>query len=238
MIVAAEISSRGGRIQNEDSVRIQTGPERFCAVVADGLGGHGGGQIASSVAADELISGCCGIGKEQLAALFERADRAVKQRQQPGCAMKTTAVLLVAEGGFARWAHVGDSRLYHFENGKIVQRSMDHSVSQLAVLMGEIGPEQIRFHEDRNRVLRALGSESGEPDISGQIRIADGGHAFLLCTDGFWEYVYEAEMEAALRQAATPEAWLGRMEEILKKRAVADHDNYSAIGVYCTGGSA
>ena len=147
--------------------------------------------------------------------------------------MKTTLVFLAIEKGQARWMHVGDSRLYHFHAGTIANQTMDHSVSQMAVLMGEITPHQIRFHEDRNRVLRALGGESAKPDLSSAISREEGKEAFLLCTDGFWEYVYESEMEQTLGQSKDPQQWLDKMLTILHSRTPADNDNFTAAVVFC-----
>ena len=147
--------------------------------------------------------------------------------------MKTTLVFLYIEDGCARWMHIGDSRLYHFSGGHLQSQTMDHSVSQMAVLMGEITPQEIRFHEDRNRVLRALGGDNAKPDVSAPVILTGGNDAFLLCTDGFWEYVYEEEMEKTLQNAKTPQEWLKSMETILRTRTPADSDNFTAAAVFC-----
>ena len=156
----------------------------------------------------------------------------VIQKQSAQLEMKTTVVVLRIESGKAFWAHVGDSRLYYFDDGKLKSRTSDHSASQLAVLMGEITEEQIRFHSQRSRILRALGSSAAQPELSAETDIDDGKAAFLLCSDGFWEYVYEREMEQTLSNAPTPEQWLRDMEEILKSRVKPWNDNYSAIAVF------
>lgn len=236
MITSAQITARGGRAENEDTVRIRTLPAGICAVVADGLGGHGGGQTASRTAAESFLSDYEAEnlqGAENLYHAFEHAGQKVRDRQTKRCVMKTTAVVLTIAGGRAAWGHVGDSRLYHFADGRLTHQTMDHSVSQMAVLMGDITPDQIRFHEDRNRVLRALGSENWKPDIVTDICVEEGAHAFLLCTDGFWEYVYEEEMEKTLAAAKTPQEWLAAMERLLLERVKEGNDNYTAAAVFC-----
>lgn len=138
----------------------------------------------------------------------EAADRAVWDLQErTGGNMKTTMVFLAPEGGKAMWMHVGDSRLYHFQH-------------------------QIRFHADRNQVLRALGAEDAQATVSPETEIAPGD-AFLLCTDGFWEFVYEEEMEQILAEAKDPQAWLDGMLQLLKKRIHQNTDNYTAAAVFC-----
>lgn len=134
----------------------------------------------------------------------------------------------------ALWAHVGDTRLYHFWNGKLVGQTLDHSVSQLAVDMGLITGDQIRFHEDRSRLLRALGSDSPEPEPGGPVLLAKGFHAFLLGTDGFWEYVTEPEMEETLAVSSDPRQWLSRMKLILQRKGPGDRDNASAAAIFIT----
>ncbi len=235
MITTAFLTSRGGRAVNEDTVRIRKQQDRLCAVVADGLGGHGGGQTASATAAEAILKefSCTGLkNKEQLHSALTLANEAVLAKQTGSCVMKSTAVVLSLNEQMALWAHVGDSRLYQFTDGHLVFQTMDQSVSQMAVLMGEITPDQIRFHEDRNRVLRALGSESSEPELHAAVPLTGRAQAFLLCSDGFWEYVYEDEMEQTLAYADTPDAWLAAMEQLLKQRIQSGNDNYTAAAVW------
>ena len=161
-----------------------------------------------------------------------QAHQAVRKRQTPDCTMKSTAVVLAVHGTDAAWAHVGDSRLYHFFQGRLDFQTRDHSASQVAVMLGEITPDQIRFHEDRSRILRALGQEGDLHAETGSRTLAPGRHAFLLCSDGFWEYVLEAEMESELRAAKTPQEWLDAMRDRLSRRASADNDNNTAAAVW------
>lgn len=169
----------------------------------------------------------------QLAAAVEQADQAVKklQKERNGT-MKTTMVTLVIEGGRAKWAHVGDSRLYHFRCGWLQQQTVDHSVSQMAVMTGQIRPDQIRTHQDRNRILQALGGPVVKADVSNTVMLTGGEDVFLLCTDGFWEYVFEEEMEQLLKESSDPQQWLEAMEALRLERAPADSDNYTAAAVF------
>lgn len=231
----AWISNRGGKEINDDTVSVwqENGTYLF---VGDGLGGYAGGQQASQAAAKALLQAARDgsvLSEESLREAAVLANEAVRRLQQDsGGNMKTTLVFLAIEDKTARWMHIGDSRLYYFHDGVLRMQTMDHSVSQMAVLMGDITLQQIRFHEDRNRVLRALGAENAKPDVSTQLQLQKGD-AFLLCTDGFWEYVYEQEMESALKAAKTPQEWLERMEQLLKARIPKDTDNYTAAAVIC-----
>ncbi|MCH5340501.1 MAG: serine/threonine-protein phosphatase [Acetatifactor sp.] len=233
MIQTASYSDIGGRPQNEDTVKEIRKGEAVCMVVADGLGGHGGGVQASSLAAQTVCDGWQGgTDTEEIARLVQEAHEHVQGIQTESCAMKTTIVVLVIRDSHAVWAHAGDTRLYHFFNGNWVFQTKDHSASQIAVTLGDITSDQIRFHEDRNRVLRALGQEGSLKVDTKEELLLSGQHAFLLCTDGFWEYVLENEMEECLRSAKNPQDWLNRMREILYERVPEDNDNNSAAALW------
>lgn len=229
------LTSAGGRAVNDDTVQILQLNNRLLVFVGDGLGGYAGGAAASQVASQAALTALAqtdALSEAALRGAAEQAEAAVRQLQLDRHAdMKTTLVLLAMEANQARWMHIGDSRLYHFRRGHLLHQTIDHSVSQLAVLMGQIQPHEIRFHEDRNRVLRALGSGNARPDISAATAV-EPEDAFLLCTDGFWEYVTEGEMEQLLRGAPSPQQWLDQMAQLLKN-APADHDNYTAAAVFC-----
>lgn len=237
----AYLSEQGGRDKNDDTVCVIQEKDRICAFVGDGLGGYDGGKLASMKAAETVMDFRKQhdlLDETNMQTVAALADKMVKKQQLiRNGNMKTTVVVLEINDakpvGTARWMHVGDSRLYHFKNGKIVEQTMDHSVSQVSVLMGEITQEEIRFHEDRNRVLRALGSDNAKPDVSKLIEITGEKEAFLLCTDGFWEYVYEKEMEETLSKAKTPEEWLEKMKAFLGRRVSDGNDNYTAAAVFC-----
>ncbi len=233
MIATASYTDTGGRPHNEDTVRLAWQKGGLCLVVADGLGGHGGGGLASAAAAEVICGGWDGqVSEEALARLIQQAHQRVLSLQTRACAMKTTVTALEADGRQAAWAHAGDSRIYHFVNGTLVFQSRDHSASQIAVMLGTITPDQIRFHVDRSRVYRALGQDGELKVESHGEALAPGHHAFLLCSDGFWEYVYEEEMAEDLAAAASPEDWLARMRARLAARVPDNNDNNTAAAVW------
>ena len=162
------ISRVGGREHNEDACGSKTVEAAACWVVADGLGGHRGGETASRAAVEAVLKSF--QTEPQLAAIamqhhLEAAQQAVlkAQDEQPNLStMRTTVVVLILDSNLALWGHIGDSRLYCFEKDRIAFRTMDHSVVQMMVAGGEIRPDQVRHHEDRNRLLRCLGNREGE----------------------------------------------------------------------------
>lgn len=224
----------GGRPCNEDTVGFgREDDEHLCVVLADGLGGHGGGQTASRETVNLILGGWNpSVTAADLSGLVQAAHRRVLSLQTPACKMKTTVVVLSIGPRQVKWLHAGDSRLYHFIDGSLTFQTRDHSISQIAVLMQEIKPEELRFHEDRSRIFRALGQENDLRVEVEEQELHTGRHAFLLCTDGFWEYVYEEEMERELRASASPGDWLNRMRQRLECRIDGEHDNNTAAAVW------
>lgn len=233
--LTASYSGKGGRPLNEDSIYYNQIDDKYIAIVADGLGMHGGGDIASAAVVDTISKKFldkASIEKEDICEYFSDANCAVLEKQTTSCKMKSTAAALFSKNNQLVFAHVGDSRLYHFSRGKKLYQSFDHSVSQMAVVSGEIDASQIRFHEDRNRLLRALGgSEDVRPEIVQSQSLVNTGDAFLLCSDGFWEYVLESEMEIDLTKSETPEQWLSFMLKRVGNRIDGKNDNISAIAI-------
>lgn len=235
------VSHQGDRLYNEDSVYAETKNGQYCMALADGLGGHGNGDVASSTLLDFVKKQFCekGIGRNFVTVTFEEGQRSLweKKKQDETCReMMTTLVLLAIADNKAYWGHIGDSRLYYFQDGKLVKRTLDHSVPQVLVLNHEIQESEIRHHPDRNRLLKAMGEMDKE--ITGyqeeQIEL-QGKQAFLLCSDGFWEYIVEEEMCRVLDESENVEQWMQAMEAIVRQNGKHHNmDNYSAIGVWVT----
>ncbi len=233
------LSNSGGREENQDSFGYLILDNSACWTIADGLGGHGGGAVASKLAVEAILesfrcSPAC--TPEALRHYLNSANDTICARQNREAnlsMMRTTAVVLLSDFCSALWGHLGDSRLYYIKNGTIQSQTRDHSVPQAMCNAGEITSAEIRFHEDRNRLLRAMGSrENFVPTIEQRARLLEAGDTFLLCTDGFWEYVTEEEMETDLARAKNLGVWLERMEARIHRQATGGYDNYSALAVF------
>lgn len=234
-------SDQGGRDYNEDARLIAKQGNKLCAIVADGLGGHGGGALASHTAVD-AIKDCFEAGNpkktlqvDDINKWFDIANERVLEMQTKDCEMKTTMALVTLEFGTNNFlaAHLGDTRIYHFVDGKLSYMSFDHSVSRMSVLVGEIGMEDIRFHADRNKLLKAVGKcDEAVPEIK-KLSIDMGvRNAILICTDGFWEYVTEEQMEETLRGSASPKEWIEAMRWHIKNFAKERNDNNTAVALF------
>jgi PPM family protein phosphatase len=244
--LTGRLTEKHQRRRNEDYCAWQWRQGCGCWVVADGLGGHQGGEVASQLAVHSIIAAFHQqpeISAEAVIRYLEGAQQALLARQKEErqlSGMRTTAVVLVADAEAALWGHIGDSRLYHFRHGRVLSQTKDHSVPQALVNSGEIKFADIRFHEDRNRLLRALGQDGDfRPAVLKTKQTLEKGDAFLLCTDGFWELVLEAEMESDLNRASDPQEWLKKMEGRIMARTLNaagnKQDNYSALAVLAPG---
>lgn len=237
MITYAIKSMPGKRDHNEDYVKFFEDGSTKVFALADGLGGHGYGEVASETAVESISSAEERFdGDDFLSKAFENAQEAVLQMQEKKRAvsgMATTLVVLRLTERYAQWAHIGDSRLYWFHGWFLKDQTLDHSVPQMLVRLGEIRPEQIRHHADRNRLLRVIGVPWDQQgyEVSDRIPLRRGD-SFLLCSDGFWEYITEREMCRCLMWSGSAQGWLDRMVNLVEKNgAGADMDNYSAICV-------
>ncbi len=234
--VTEVLSAAGGRAQNEDRCGYQVLDQAGCWVLADGLGGHGEGETAARIAVETVLQSFDAnreVSSTALEAHVAAANAAVCRAETSmklTGGLRTTVVILLSDFRRAVWAHVGDSRLYYLRGGRICFQTRDHSVPQAMVAAGDITADLIRFHEDRNRLLRALGNQSTvRAAISSDPTEVTAGDVFLLCTDGFWEPVTEAQIEQAF--AGGQADALVRLEMEILGRHLATTDNYSAIAV-------
>lgn len=229
-------SNQGGRDYNEDYCGYWQDSGRGAFIVSDGLGGHGHGEVASEVATTAALDALLrnfGISDDALLELIKKANQAVLRRQAEDPALKnmrTTIVAGVYSGRVFRYFNVGDSRLYYFKGGRVFRQTKDHSVPQLAVELGEITPDEIRYSEDRSKLLKVLGDSDNlnikkiEPEVE-----IERGDAILLCTDGLWEHVLESEMEQDLAVSDLPQEWCELMCARLSARVSGGNDNYTLL---------
>ncbi|WP_295219004.1 protein phosphatase 2C domain-containing protein [Ruminococcus sp.] len=240
MAVQYEIFTNIGKRQvNEDNVCVAKKDDSYCFTLADGLGGHGKGEVASQMVAQSI---CGKFKNEEITEKFlkdayveaqEKLAWEKKQRHET-TSMMTTAVSLVIRDNTAKWAHIGDSRLYLFRKNKVVLRTIDHSVPQMLVLSKELRERKIRNHPDRNKLTKAFGSTKRIIECTESKSMPlDSCQSFLLCSDGFWELIYEREMCRTLKKSKSVSEWVDQMVEIIVRRGKdRDMDNFSAIAVW------
>jgi serine/threonine protein phosphatase PrpC len=227
----------GGRSNNEDFAEYEfTDDGVGIFVLADGLGGHDCGEIASRHAVKFTVQSFKendDFSNEKMIRILNQSNDYILQKQredEKSKNMRTTIVAAFTKDNILKYYNAGDSRFYYFKNGKLVKQSKDHSVSQVSVDLGEINLSQIRFNEDRNKLLKVLGNaEKLKIDSLDAPIVMESGDAFLLCSDGFWEYVYETEMEIDLLKSISTKQWIDFMVKRLLHRVTGDNDNFTVI---------
>ena len=225
------------RKENQDAYAVRVSEEtgHTICVVCDGMGGPGGGRLASTLAVETFLDACQGNLRPDMDAQAFRqaadfavaaANRAVYQRSQtePGLkGMGTTLVSAVIWGDQALISNVGDSRAYLIRPEEGISRvTRDHSLVERLVELGNITEEQARCHPDRNLITRALGPEEGALSDSYLLHM-EAGDYLLLCTDGLVETATDQEMEEAVLRGGDPNSCLDRLLSLAKRRGAADN---------------
>ncbi len=189
-----------GRVRRANQDRWLAEPGTGLCIVADGMGGAHGGELASTVIIEALPGMLHAVSAESLSLdspnAIETTLEALKQlsntlraesKDEPGLdGMGSTAVLAIIRDQRALIAHLGDSRAYRLNNGMLEQLTVDHTVVQLLTDIGEITPAEARCHPARGQLTRFVGME-GEPLPEATIAPVEAGDQFLLCSDGLTE---------------------------------------------------
>jgi protein phosphatase len=230
------------RGHNEDNYLINEELNLF--VVADGMGGHAGGEYASAICVntvEEVVTSMemngdppaesddpVEVSREKLRYAIQLAGRRIfeKATEMPEYhGMGTTAVVLLVDAGNAIVAHVGDSRLYMMRDGRIEQLTDDHSLVYQKVKEGLITPEQARTHRMRNVITRSLGYQE-EVEVDVQVRAVRRGDRFLLCSDGLCGALELHEIGEAIENNGPQDA-ARRLVELACERG--GEDNITAV---------
>lgn len=227
----------GGREEQQDNVATFSTPDgqSHLLVVADGMGGHKGGRIASYAVVKSAQLGWqkyrqCQMAPPQfLQFICELAHKNINLLgKKYHISPRSTVVLLYIRGKKAWWAYIGDSRLYHFRRYKLLYRTKDHSIVQMLVDLGRVNEEDMATHSDQGRLLKGLGGDEVIQASMGQTSVHPGD-SFVLCSDGFWEQISPSKMLDKLSQTHLS---LGKqVKELVKEAFDAGGDKGDNIAV-------
>jgi len=233
-------SRKGSRKINQDRVAYTFSREALLLVVADGMGGHAGGEIAAQICTrlyvERFQQEAKPVLKNPLKFLQEtmlRAHAALGSYANQFSMLetpRTTCVACIIQGNNAYWAHAGDSRLYLLRQGVLVGQTKDHSKVQYLVDQGIIAAHEALNHPDRNKVFSCLGGMV-EPviDLSKRTPLRNGD-ILIMCTDGLWSVETREEIATWLTSTPILKSAPQMMREA-EQRGGADGDNLSAIVV-------
>ncbi len=211
-------------------------------VVADGMGGHKAGEVASQTAVTtivEVYQQTKGTPGEALDEAFRVAHKIIFKLAKEDASMAgmgTTCTALAIVNNEAWAAHVGDSRLYMIRGGEIYQLSEDHTAVADLVRQGLLTSDEAEKHEDRNVLLRAMGTK---PEFS-MMRWPEPmdvrpGDAFLLCSDGLHDLVKDSEMMAVVKDSSTKDA-CRKLIQMAKERGGYDNITVAVVAIYSSNG--
>ena len=231
---------QGARPYNQDRLAYSYSKDSLLLIIADGMGGHQHGEIAAEMAIKILTEAFQRSAvpflvspnkflNDHILQIHNTIDSyaiANDMEDSP----RTTIVAAVLQHGELYCAHVGDSRLYHFRNGKLMHRTEDHSVIQMLYRKGLIKFEELETHPEKNKIYNCLGGEKMPMiEIMPSHELLDGD-TVLLCTDGLWSAMTDAELNKIFHEKALSET-IPKMLSLAEDRMGNLCDNVSAVGV-------
>jgi PPM family protein phosphatase len=198
--------------------------------VADGMGGHRGGEVASSLAL-ETVQQLFERREGTLADQVAQANRAVYDRSQSDrsvSGMGTTLTAALIDGDTVHLVHVGDSRAYLLRGGELSQLTEDHTLVHRMVMEGEITAAEAETHPHRSILTRALGVDESVQVDEGDVRV-EGGDRLLLCSDGLTGMVPDDQIQEIMLDAADPQEAVDRLVKVANR--AGGIDNITAVVV-------
>jgi len=231
-----ELNEDCGRIVQPGDAELLTAKGRL-VIVADGMGGHSAGEVASSMAVDIINRSYYddpGDAPSALKNAFFEANRQIHESSLQDKArdgMGTTCTALVLWNGSALAAHVGDSRLYLIRNDQIYLMTEDHSAVMEMVKRGLITLADARHHPEKNVILRALGSHPSVEVTTWEepLPVKDGDR-FLVCSDGLYDLVEDNEIMNAV-MSEDPHGACGSLIDLAKQRGGYDNITVAVLAV-------
>ncbi|MGD8885348.1 MAG: protein phosphatase 2C domain-containing protein [Gammaproteobacteria bacterium] len=229
----------GNRKSNQDRIGVVETSEAVLLVLADGLGGHAGGDVAAETVVDCAFRYFNNVNKPIrnpgafLSEVILRTHREIitlAASCDPPLKAKSTCVLCIVQDGFAHWAHVGDSRLYVVRNNKVFKRTRDHSKVEELYQRGVISQQEKQSHPEKNLLTRCIGSESHRP----QAQLAPAfplqqGDVILLCSDGLWSPLSDRDIVKGVNRQSLNDA-IEDLSSDAEEASYPNSDNISVIG--------
>lgn len=234
IVEACSAQHLGDREEQQDRVAIHAHPRArgvLLAALADGMGGHTGGALAAEqvLHSARLGFGHANPGANNVADMLREAindahDGIKLTRYTSEQDPHSTACLLVLQPGRADWAHCGDSRIYHFRDGRLMARTANHSYVGDLVRHGFLTAAQAEVHPNRNILTSCLGDREPPRIEVGATAPLVAGDCFVLCSDGIWTYFSDEELGRTVRDFA-PRRAAEALIDAARSRARGRGDN-------------
>jgi len=233
-------SRLGNRKSNQDRMGVVETRDAILLVVADGLGGHAGGDLAA-----ETVVNCAirlfnstkrpirnpGIFINEIFLRAQREVLSLANACQPPLKAKSTCVICIVQDGFAYWGHLGDSRLYVIRGQSVVNRTIDHSRVEDLYQKGLITEQEKTTHPDKNLITRCIGSENRRPQPAiAPVFPLQRGDDILLCTDGLWSQLSDQDIISGMQKQNLNDA-IEDLASDAEETGYPRSDNVSVVGL-------
>lgn len=230
----------GARSVNQDRGAYAERDNAVVMVVADGLGGYAAGEMAAQTVVDTIIGSFEKVRSAtiqdpaaflvlSISLAHSRINRRARQQGIKVSHPRTTCIACLVQNGYAYWAHVGDSRLYHFRDGRFLTRTVDHSTTDPMYQEGILGEKESM--RESGHLVRCVGGPKRPLVTLGAETRLERGDVLLLCTDGVWRAFTDREIEQVLdsrRLEDSIETMMARSARRFRK----DCDNMTAVGLF------
>jgi serine/threonine protein phosphatase PrpC len=237
----AEISFLGNRKENQDRVAVVIADNTALLIAIDGMGGHANGALAAELAVETIEKlflaqshpvfdpqGFLHMAMGQAHAAVVELGAGISVETRP----RATCALCLVQDESAYWGHVGDSRIYLLRDGAVHERSRDHSHIELLLYEGAITEEELADHPMRNYVECCLGGDAELPRMSiTRSKPMRKGDVMLVCTDGFWSSLAEAQLADLSKASGALDENLKALGGVATRMAAPHSDNTSAAAL-------
>lgn len=236
-----QVNRLGNRSSNQDRFLAIETDEGVLLVLGDGMGGQAFGEVAAQLfietAQKQYLEAMRPIERPKtfINAIFQQAHQAIidfGQRQEPPVTPGTTGVLCLIQDGQAVWGHVGDSRLYIFQRGLSIYRTVDHSYVEHLYQQGAISRWEQDNHPMRNQITQCLGCRIAPPEVALSNTVSlRKNDIVLLCSDGLWGPLDDAQMGTMMRDEEPLDELLNEMAERSEHLSYPRSDNISGLAL-------
>ncbi len=222
------------RFKNDDSAYVG----RYLAVVADGMGGHAGGNVASASTVLDLVHLDSDVHEDEpltvLADEIQAANSLLSELVTTSpqlSGMGTTVTALLLHGNRLALAHIGDSRAYRLKDGTFSQISIDHTFVQRLIDEGRLRPEEAEVHPHKNVLMRVLGDVDASPELDLATFEVEPGERWLLCSDGLTAVLRDSDIEGVLRGTPDLQACVDTLVELTLAGGSPDNVTVAVIEI-------
>lgn len=219
----------GGHDPNCDCAKVVEQDDQILMVLCDGLNGLPCGDEAAQIITDTAME--VFLTGETPSSVCVKANAKFREMQMDDVHLRragSTICVVRIKNGHCSWANVGDSHIYHFSQSMLAHHSVDDTRTYMSFERGEIEYEAIREQDERTGLMVCVGQNESITPHEEEFDLQEGD-AILVCSDGFWEYVYETEMLIDMHKSSNPEEWARTMLLRAVQRSHLKGDNLTLI---------